>query len=65
MRTLWGIDLGGTKIEALGLDVVQGYAYVADKQGLRVIDVRDPTSPVEVGFCETPKMGEVLGAEPG
>jgi hypothetical protein len=33
------------------------YAYVADgSEGLRVIDVSNPSSPREVGFYDTPGM---------
>ena len=34
------------------------YAYVADGSGLRVIDVSTPTSPIEVGFVDTPGDAE-------
>ncbi len=35
--------------------MASGYAYVADfDSGLRVVDVSDPTQPVEVGFHQTP-----------
>jgi hypothetical protein len=33
------------------------YAYVADgSSGLRVVDVSNPTNPVEVGYCNTPSI---------
>jgi hypothetical protein len=38
-----------------------GYAYVADAYGgLRVIDVSDPTTPVEVGALGTPEAATGL-----
>ena len=38
-----------------GVDVVDGYAYVADgRSGLRIIDVSTPSDPVELGVTETP-----------
>ena len=42
-----------------GVTVSGDYAYVADyKEGLRVIDVSDPTSPTEVGYYNTPGYAE-------
>jgi len=50
--------------DALGIAVAGNYAYIADAPvredsgyvsgGLRVVDVSDPTNPIEVGFCDTP-----------
>ncbi len=38
----------------IGIAVQDGYAYVAEGlEGLRVIDVSEPTSPVEAGFYAT------------
>ena len=34
------------------LQVIGTLAYVADSPGLRILDVSDPASPVEVGFCD-------------
>jgi hypothetical protein len=40
---------------AYHVEVMGGLAYVADDtSGLRVIDVSDPTSPVEIGLLDTP-----------
>lgn len=45
-------------VEDLGL--IGGHAYVADgRDGLRVIDIRDPANPVQVGFYDT--IGEATG----
>ncbi len=41
--------------EVLGIGVRGSYAYVATgNEGLRVVDVSNPTSPAEVGFYNTP-----------
>ena len=37
------------------VEVKNGYANVIDEgEGLRIIDVGDPSAPVEVGFADTP-----------
>jgi hypothetical protein len=37
------------------------FTYVADyEEGLRVINVSDPSSPAEIGFCETPGHAQAL-----
>jgi hypothetical protein len=42
-----------------GIYVARDYAYVADDwAGLRVVDVSDPTTPVEVGVYDTPGDAE-------
>jgi hypothetical protein len=42
-----------------GVDVSGDYAYVAAYDcGLRVVDVSNPSSPVEVGYCDTPGYAE-------
>ena len=39
---------------SVAVDTVEGIAYVADRvEGLRVVDVRDPANPVEIGFYGT------------
>jgi hypothetical protein len=40
----------------LGVSVIGSYAYVAAGKdgGLRVVDISDPLSPVEIGFYDTP-----------
>ncbi|MCP4544403.1 MAG: PKD domain-containing protein [Chloroflexi bacterium] len=44
----------------MGIDVVGGYAYVADYDaGLRVVDISDPANSTEVGFYDT--QGYALG----
>ncbi len=44
-----------TPVDAFGVAVAGGYAYVAaGDAGLRVIDVSTPSAPVEVGFLDTP-----------
>lgn len=46
-----GFD-GGSIFTARGLHVAGGYAYVAhSNDGLRIVDVSDPSKPREVGFC--------------
>jgi hypothetical protein len=66
-----GLELGHGWISPLcvcsyahDLAFSDGYAYVAERSyaggsGLRVIDVSDPTAPVQVALVETP--GEALG----
>jgi hypothetical protein len=44
----------GTPGEAWGVAVVGNFAYAVDSLGLRIIDVSDPSAPVETGFYETP-----------
>ncbi len=39
---------------ANSVTVLDSYAYVADWDGLRVIDISTPSSPTEVGYCDTP-----------
>ncbi|MFQ5879413.1 MAG: carboxypeptidase regulatory-like domain-containing protein [Dehalococcoidia bacterium] len=47
--------LGGGPRDARDVFVSGGFAYVADFQsGLRIVDVSDPTDPVEVGLLDTP-----------
>ena len=47
----------------MGVSISGRYACVADDEaGLRVIDVRDPCAPFEVGFLDTPGFaGMVVG----
>jgi hypothetical protein len=51
--------------------VVDGVAYVAvnglgtDASGLRVIDVSDPTAPVEVGAANTPGPASLVAVADG
>jgi hypothetical protein len=57
--TVGALDTPGS---ALGVEVVDGLAYVADRgSGLRIIDVTDPAAPVELGALDTP--GSALGVE--
>jgi tetratricopeptide (TPR) repeat protein len=52
------IDLPG---QARDVKLSGHYAYVAaGDQGLRVVDVSDPTALVEVGFCDTPGLASGL-----
>ena len=45
--------------EAWGVHVTGGYAYVAaGSSGLRVVNVSDPTIPIEVGAYDTPGYAE-------
>jgi len=39
---------------AFGVAISGNIAYVADTSSLRVVDISNPSSPVEVGFFETP-----------
>jgi hypothetical protein len=39
--------------------VAGDYAYVADDVGLRIVDVANPATPAEIGFCDTP--GSAVG----
>lgn len=47
------------------IEVIGGYAYVSNFElGLRVFDVSNPYSPVEVGFYDTPPFfqpGDLIG----
>ncbi len=45
------ISFSDTPDDANGIYVVDSYAYVADYSSIRVIDVSDPSSLVEVGSC--------------
>jgi len=51
--------ISGENIGALGVDVLGEYAYVTigygedGHSGLRIVDVSDPTAPVEVGIYDT------------
>ncbi len=57
------IDIVGsydTPGQGFGVTVEGAYAYIADgTEGLRIVDVRDPTNPVEVGSYNTP--GQAMG----
>lgn len=54
----WNVDLVGqinTPGTALQAAIHGTYAYLADgTSGLRIIDISNPNSPIEVGFCNTP-----------
>ena len=45
--------------------VVSGkYAYVAEEQnGLRIIDISDPTNPIEVGYYDTPGTAHAVAVK--
>jgi hypothetical protein len=46
-----GFDAGG---DTRGLEVADGYAYLAVGQGLEILDVSDPASPQPVATVDTP-----------
>ncbi|MBW2386763.1 MAG: hypothetical protein JRG92_24295, partial [Deltaproteobacteria bacterium] len=48
------INVGAVDTPSIDVEVVGGLAYVAGGSGLRVIDVSNPTLPVEVGALDTP-----------
>jgi formylglycine-generating enzyme required for sulfatase activity len=42
--------------QALGVDILDNYAYVANAQGgLQVVDISDPSNPFVAGWVDTPK----------
>lgn len=50
-----GFCLPDTIADESALYVSGDYAYIADSwMGLLIVDIRDPTSPVKVGFFDTP-----------
>ncbi len=57
------IEVGAidTPGEAVDVEVIGNYAYVADNQGgVRVIDISDPESPDEVGSYDSPDASRAL-----
>jgi hypothetical protein len=55
INSLWYVGEIGTPGYADDVVVVGNIAYVADgESGLRIIDVSDPTAPVELGAFDTP-----------
>ena len=56
VRLLGQVALPGV---ANGVAVSGNYAYVADDlYGLRIIDISDPSAPVETGFYDTPGFAQ-------
>jgi hypothetical protein len=50
-----GLGLFGTQWQISDLAVDDHYAYLLDDEvGLRVVDIANPVSPVEVGFLHFP-----------
>ncbi len=66
-----GADRGGPcphpGLRLRGRGLADGYAYVGrlGVSGLRVIDVSDPTAPVEVGFVDTPGFAYAVAVAGG
>jgi hypothetical protein len=50
----WAIDSGVTgNAEVMKIQVAGGYAYIAAKEGgLRIIDIRDPSHPIQAGSLQ-------------
>jgi hypothetical protein len=76
-KQLWRLDLsnpGAPKTTGEPIDsragffdvvIVDGYAYVADREGLRIIDVSRPSQPREVGTFETEDMASAVAIVDG
>jgi len=44
--------------------VIGDYAYVAaGYSGLRILDISDPETPIEVGYCQTPDDAEAVDVQ--
>jgi hypothetical protein len=47
---------------ANGMAVVGNHGYIGSEWGLRVIDITDPSNPVQVGLVDDFRTGEIVAA---
>ena len=57
----WNVELigeiGGNPYRVEKLDVQGNYAYLASTEGIHVMDVSNPSAPVETGYYDAPPTG--------